>query len=224
MCNTCSQAEPLVSRKLRNLKIQKLREMRKWTTKSWNSKWKQGSKQKNNTEDWSFFSHGSPEAPQAWLALGTKAQANRVENCHEISENVQLGNSSYSKYRRKTEMSQIAKDINPLKSIWTKKNLGTRTTNVVVVASWAVLAPHQAVPSSVTSVQVAKKLHRPCLGWNHLARLLHKETKQLLSIRNSLEEVCNTVSPVLAVLAILSIAKIALPQAICLPTKHFSIQ
>ena len=26
-------------------------------------------------------------------------------------------------------------------------------------------------------------MHRPCLGWNHLARLLDKETKQLLPIR-----------------------------------------
>lgn len=71
--------------------------------------------------------HPRPGLPQA--------QANRFENLLQL------------KFKRKFLLKLCIEIYNQ------KKALGTRATNVVVVASLVVLAPHQAVPSkSVTSV------------------------------------------------------------------------
>lgn len=120
-----------------------------------------------------------------------------------------------------------------------KKALGTRATNVVVVASLVVLAPHQAVPSkSATSVNsftsakciagiAACTVH--ALGGTTWPGFLIKRPNNSCRFAESppvLRSEGLQSFPVLAVLAILSIAKIALttqilPQSICLRTLTF---
>ena len=103
-----------------------------------------------------------------------------------------------SEENRKTEMSFELSKI--FLSIENLKNLGTRTTNVVVVASWAVLAPHQAVPSSVTGHQCQCPSGEACsfatvhaLGGTTWPGFFIKRPNNSCRFA-TLEEVCNTVS------------------------------